>query len=417
MFRIVTRTALCVVLALIALTTTAFEALAHGERAQEPYLRTRTAHWYDVKWSTDKLAVNDEITITGKFRLFGDWPDAVNEPEVVFVSNGTPGPVLVRVASYLNDVPARQSFRDLEIGRDYEYKMVMKARVPGHHHVHPMIQIKGSGPLVGPGKWIDITGQWADFTYPVTTLDGRRIDNLENWGVSGVVYWHLILVAIAAVWLLWWIRRPLLIPRFSALQKNREDLLITPTDLKVGAGLIAVVLVVVASGYTWATSTYPRTVPLQTGTMYTPPLPQERLPVEVKFERAVYDVPGRSMRVTMTVRNTGDKPLELGEFTSANLRFVNQACQAAVASVDPAYPADLVARAGLVLSDNEPLSPGETRTLSFEATDVAWELERLTSFLTDVDSKVGGLLFFFDSDGTRHIAEVGGPILPVFRKG
>jgi methane/ammonia monooxygenase subunit B len=123
------------------------------------------------------------------------------------------------------------------------------------------------------------------------------------------------------------------------------------------------------------------------------------------------------MRVAMTVRNTGDRPLEVGEFTSANLRFVNRACQAAVAGVDPAYPADLVARAGLVLSDDEPVKPGETRTLSFEATDVAWELERLTSFLTDVDSKVGGLLFFFDSDGTRHIAEVGGPILPVFRKG
>src|SRR5512144_1047350 len=82
------------ILAILSLITLgqALPAFAHGERAQEPYLRTRTAHWYDVKWSTTKLAVNDEIVVTGKFRLFGDWPDAVEPPHTVFVSNATPGP-------------------------------------------------------------------------------------------------------------------------------------------------------------------------------------------------------------------------------------------------------------------------------------------------------------------------------------
>jgi methane/ammonia monooxygenase subunit B len=49
------------------------------------------------------------------------------------------------------------------------------------------------------------------------------------------------------------------------------------------------------------------------------------------------------------------------------------------------------------------------------ATDAAWEVERLTSFLTDVDSKFGAMLFFYDSEGRRYITTVGGPILPVFR--
>ena len=44
-------------------------ALAHGERNQEPFLRMRTAHFYDVKWSADKIAVNDEVVVTGRFRL------------------------------------------------------------------------------------------------------------------------------------------------------------------------------------------------------------------------------------------------------------------------------------------------------------------------------------------------------------
>jgi methane/ammonia monooxygenase subunit B len=48
------------------------------------------------------------------------------------------------------------------------------------------------------------------------------------------------------------------------------------------------------------------------------------------------------------------------------------------------------------------------------ATDAAWELERLTSFLTDVDSKFGALLFLFDAQGRRQMVEVSGPIVPVF---
>ena len=46
-------------------------ATAHGERNQEPFLRMRTVHWYDVKWSTGKMNVNDEIVLEGKFQR--DW--------------------------------------------------------------------------------------------------------------------------------------------------------------------------------------------------------------------------------------------------------------------------------------------------------------------------------------------------------
>jgi methane/ammonia monooxygenase subunit B len=107
------------------------EALAHGERAQEPYLRTRTAQFYDVQFDRAKVAVNEEFIITGRFRLMQDWPDAVSLPETVYMSAYAPGPVVTRVESYLNGIPARQSFADLQLGRDYEFKLVMKGRVPG----------------------------------------------------------------------------------------------------------------------------------------------------------------------------------------------------------------------------------------------------------------------------------------------
>jgi methane/ammonia monooxygenase subunit B len=393
----------------------ALPAFAHGERAQEPYLRTRTTHWYDVTWSTTKLAVNDEIVVTGKFRLFSDWPDAVDVPETVFVSNATPGPVLARVESYLNGVPARQSFRDLEIGRDYEYKMVLKGRVPGRYHVHPMIAVKGSGPLVGPGKWVEISGDVKDFVLPMRTLSGESIDNLEHWGVKTAASWHLVWLLLAAAWIIWWIRRPLLMPRYLALQKEREDLLTTTLDLKVAIVLLVATVALAFGSYNWARNKYPRTVPLQAGRMHTPPLPYQASPVKVEFRQARYDVPGRSMRLDMTLTNISDKPLRIGEFATASIRFVNMDLPAAKANVPADYPSELVARNGLRISDDSEIRPGESKTIRLEATDAAWEIERLTSFLTDVDSKVGGLVFLFDPQGNRYIAEVGGPILPVFR--
>lgn len=403
-----------VALGLLLATTMQSLAWAHGERAQEPYLRTRTAHWYDVKWSTEKLAVNDQITITGKFRLFGDWPDAVDLPSTVFVSNATPGPVLARVESYLNGVPARQSFANLEIGRDYEYKMVLKARIPGRFHVHPMIAVKGSGPLVGPGKWVEISGAAKDFVFPVDTLAGERIDDLESWGVSTALTWHGIWLALAVLWVLWWVRRPILIPRYLALKRDREDLLTTSLDLKVAIGLLIVTIALAFGGYYWAQARYPKTVPLQAGTMKTPPLPLERAPLSIQVKSARYDVPGRSMRVVLEARNTGDRPVSIGEFATASIRFINQNVPAARANVDAGYPQDLLARTGLKLSDDSPIAPGERREIRLDATDAAWEIERLTSFLTNVDSKFGGLLFLFDDTGKRTIAEIGGPVVPVF---
>lgn len=403
------------ILLAVVLLSSPMRVAAHGERAQEPYLRTRTTHWYDVHWSTDKVGVNDAITVTAKFRLFGDWPQAVDLPETVFVSNATPGPVFVRVESFLNGVPARQSFRDLEVGRDYEYKMVMKGRIPGRYHVHPMIAIKGSGPLVGPGKWVEITGSAADFAFPVSTLSGEKIEDLETWGVRDAITWHLLWLVIAVLWILWWIRRPLLIPRYLVLKKEREDLLTTTLDLKVAILLLAVCLVLAFWSYGHTTAKYPRTVPLQAGTMYTPPLPAQPVPVKVTVNEARYDVPGRSMRVSMEVSNVSDKTLRIGEFATASIRFVNPNLPSAQANVHPDFPRDLLARNGLALSDDAAIAPGETRKIQFEATDAAWEIERLTSFLTDVDSKFGGLLFLFDEQGKRHIAEIGGPILPVFR--
>lgn len=386
---------------------------AHGERNQEPFLRMRTAHFYDVTWSTTNIAVNEDVVVEGKFRLFEDWPVNLPEPEVSFLGNGTPGPVFVRTESWVNGQPAIQSMA-LKRNRDYTFKTVLKGRIPGRHHVHPMVNVEGAGPLLGPGNWVEITGRASDFKLPLTALDGTKIDNLEHWGVSSVVGWHAVWVVLALLWLAYWTRRPLLIPRHVAINDGNERALISRTDLVAGAALIVAVVGLVVGGFIYTEMKYPRTIPLQGGRAVVKPLPKTGAPIEVLVERATYDVPGRSMRIRASVQNGGDRPIQFGEFATSNLRFVNHELPAAVATVASDYPKDLVPRGGLKLSDATPLAPGETRVIEFEMTDAAWEVERLTSLLNDPDNRVGGLLFCFDDRNERIIANVSGSIVPVF---
>ncbi len=390
------------------------EALAHGERAQEPYLRTRTAQFYDVQFDRAKVAVNEEFIITGRFRLMQDWPDAVSLPETVYMSAYAPGPVVTRVESYLNGIPARQSFADLQLGRDYEFKLVMKGRVPGSHHIHPMLSVKGSGPLVGPGVWIEVTGSKQDYRQEVKTMTGEVVDDLDSYGVSRALGWYAVWIVLAALWLAFWLVRPLLIPRWIALNKGREDLLVSGRDLAVGIGLGIVVIGITFGGYAYAKKEYPYVVPLQAGTNKIDPLPALPTHIAIKVMNATYDVPGRAMRIQAKITNNGTEPLQILEFTTANLRFINKQAPGAAAAILKGAPTETVARGGLTLSDTKPIAPGETREIMLEASDVLWELERLVSFLTDVDSKFGGLLFFTTPNGQRQISEIGGPILPTF---
>jgi methane/ammonia monooxygenase subunit B len=412
-----TKTALVAPVSAIVLFVTVASSLpahAHGERNQEPFLRMRTAHFYDVTWSKTNIAVNDEVVVEGRFRLFADWPVNLPEPDVAFLGNGTPGPVFVRTESWVNGQPAIQSMR-LKRNRDYTFKTVMRGRIPGRHHVHPMVNIQGAGPLMGPGNWVEVTGHADDFKLGLTTIDGTKIDNLENWGVSTVVGWHVVWVVLAIAWLAWWAGRPLLIPRYAAILDGNERSLITRRDLIAGASMIVIVISVAAGGFLWTESKYPRTIPLQGGRAVVKPLPKSLSPIEVTVERATYDVPGRSMKIRAAVHNGGQRPIQFGEFATSNLRFVNQAVPAATALVDPAYPQDLVPRNGLLVSDNTPLGAGETRVIEFEMTDSAWEIERLTSLITDPDNRVGGLLFCFDDQNQRLIANVSGSIVPIFK--
>ena len=50
-------------LMVVLVTFSATPTYAHGEKAQQPALRMRTVHWFDVDLSTRKLDVNQILVV------------------------------------------------------------------------------------------------------------------------------------------------------------------------------------------------------------------------------------------------------------------------------------------------------------------------------------------------------------------
>jgi len=389
-------------------------AFAHGERAQTANLRMRTVNWYDTEITPKQVAVGEEMIIRGKFETSKYWPEHV--PSVtgrVYLNVGAAGPKYIKVRSTINGKSMFQSTQ-LELGKHYEYEIVLKARTPGRFHLHPVLNVLDSGGLIGPGYWVENTGSQADFTNTVTTMFGRVID-LETFNLDVIYGWHALWFAMAIAWLLFWGRKsPLLIPRYQAVQRKEAagedpDTLISPFEKKVAVGFLIVTLTLIGAGYQYAEAQYPVTTPLRTSKMDVDPLPLPDPTISIEYGSATYRIPGRSFQTELKVTNSGTSPVRLGEFLTANLRFINSA----VRNVQPADSHDLVASDGLRV-EGGPVPPGETRTLKVFAEDALWETYRLTGMINDPDSIVAGLLFFYGDDGSRELVEIGGPMLPSF---
>jgi len=384
-------------------------ASAHGEKSQAAFMRMRTIHWYDLKWSKEVVKVNDTVEITGKFHVFEGWPETVDAPESAFLNIGIPGPVFIRKESYVGGQLVPRSVR-LEIGKTYDFKVVLKARRPGDWHVHTMMNVQGGGPIIGPGKWITIEGSMADFKNPLTTLTGATID-LENYNLENTYFWHAFWYAFGLAWIIYWVRRPVFLPRFLMVNAGRADELVSGGDKKVGMAFAAATVLIVIFAMSSANSKYPITIPLQAGTMRgIRANADEKSTVSVKVEDATYRVPGRAMRMKLTIKNNGNSAVRLGEFYTASVRFLDSE----VFRDTTGYPEDLLAEDGLSVSDNSAIAPGETRTIEVQASDAAWEVYRLADIIYDPDSRFAGLLFFFDAAGNRTITQIDAPLIPSF---
>ncbi|MFZ2171847.1 MAG: bacterial ammonia monooxygenase, subunit AmoB [Methylococcaceae bacterium] len=384
--------------------------MAHGEKNLEPYVRMRTIQWYDVQWSKQKFNVNDEVTVTGKFHVAEDWPISVPKPDAAFLNISTPGPVLIRTERYLNDKPYMNSVA-LQPGGDYDFKVVLKGRLPGHYHIHPFFNLRDAGQVMGPGAWLDITGDADDFSNNIQTINGALV-NMETFGLSNGIFWHSFWALLGTVWLLWWVRRPLFITRYRMLQAGLEEELVTPMDKKIGKAILIGVPILVFVFYTMTVNTYPKAIPLQASLDQILPLSAKVNTgvVDVETVRAEYRVPERAMTFTLKIKNGSDKPIQIGEFATGGVRFLNKE----VSAPDQSNTDGTVVQEGLSLDNPAPIKPGEERQLTLAAKDAAWESERLDGLINDADSRIGGLVFFFDSDGERYISSVTSAVIPKF---
>ena len=200
---------------LITITAAMFytpTASAHGEKSQAAFMRMRTIHWFDLNWSKEEVPVNDTMTISGKFFVFSGWPETVDKPEISFLNIGIPGPVFIRAGSWIGGQLVPRSV-SLELGETYEFKVLLKARRPGDWHVHTMMNVKGGGPIIGPGKWVTVTGSMGSFVNPITTLTGETID-LETYNLGNTYFWHAAWYAVGLIWVAYWARKPMFVPRF-----------------------------------------------------------------------------------------------------------------------------------------------------------------------------------------------------------
>jgi len=385
--------------------------LAHGERSQEPFLRMRTIQWYDVNWSKDKLEVNDEFVVSGKFRVSPYWPDAAAKPDVAFLNISVPGPVFVRTGSFINGVNMANS-TSFELGRDYEWEVHLKARVPGRWHVHTMLNVKDAGPIIGPGKFVEITGNGENFINEVKTITGDTI-NLDDYSLLNNYFWHGLWAIFGIAWLFYWFRRPVFFHRYREISAGRVDSLITRSDRYVASAVLVLSLTVTFTGYHIAEYKWPITLALQSARTNVKALPISEQQVKVELVRGFYRIPGRAMTLRLEVTNNTESPIRLGEFTTATVRFINHS----VGMMDESarnYPEHLMAEAGLEVDNEAPIAVGETRLIKIVAQDAAWETERLASLVYDPDSRFGGLLFFYDESGKRYITDIGGVLIPKF---
>jgi methane/ammonia monooxygenase subunit B len=218
-------------------------------------------------------------------------------------------------------------------------------------------------------------------------------------------------IGIGIAWMVYWCKSPVFIPRLIAVQAGKADSLISDTDKKVTMGFIAGTCALTAMLMASTNDAYPVTIPIQAGLMRDMvPLDIPEPTVSVNVDNASYRVPGRSMEMTLTITNNGDSGIRLGEFNTASVRFLD----ADVAEDEGSYPADLLAENGLSQSDNSPIAPGETRTISVSASDAAWEVYRLADLIYDPDSRFAGLLFFYDEAGNTQMVGIDAPLIPSF---
>src|SRR5438270_2445004 len=254
-----------VVFSLVAVVGVAF---AHGEAADEPFLKDLTVAFYNVHVSPTSIKVGEPVTITGTVKILETWPYTLDPPQTAYFTPVVPGPVFALADRTIDGQQAPGSVT-VERGGTYNFKMVIRGRNPGQWHVHPGIAIQGTGTLIGPGEWVNVEQGGAPFKMDVMLLNGTTVD-LEHFGGGFVWWWSLAGFIVGLIWMIYWTVPKRTVTRLAVTSQispndDAPDIgLITPEDHKWMNVLAGITIAMLVGGWAWMAVKYPVRLPQQT---------------------------------------------------------------------------------------------------------------------------------------------------------
>jgi methane/ammonia monooxygenase subunit B len=401
-----------VVLSAVLLVLTASyapRAFAHGEAADEPFLKDLTVAFYDVHISPTSIKVGEPVTITGAVKILETWPYTLDPPQTAYITPVVPGPVFVLADREINGTTAPGSIL-VEKGGTYHFKMVVEGRDPGNWHVHPGIAIQGTGTLIGPGEWVTVAPAAAPFKMDVTLLSGQTV-NLEHYGGSFVWWWSFAGFVIGVIWMIYWTVPKRTVTRLAVTSQlpvndDAPDIgLITPRDhmwMDVLAGATIAMLVV---GWIYMAIKYPVRLPQQTVRFTPKVIDSATHSAQVMSADSIYDDQSDTLVIKLAVKNMGTTPLSLKQYIMAMTTFVNGEKDAQ----DKAGPAHYVGR--MQVEPDAPIEPGQTAKMQLKISSPLFDEERLIP-LHDPQERIAGLLRFDDARGHEDFVTLQSDLVP-----
>jgi len=372
---------------------TAGVVFAHGERAQEGFLRMKTVAWQDVKFSSTSVKQGEQLIITGKVKVLESWPATLEKPVEAYLNVSASGPHFVMKERYVNGEPAPGAIF-VEVGGVYEFKMVLEGRTDGYWHVHPTFFVLHTGGLLGPGQWTTVAAVPGGYHNDVTLTNGKVID-LDRYA-SGWVFWFSFLGFLPGVWwMLWWTLKHRTVTNLAVTSQipvndPGEDIgLITKADHRMSTLIMVVSVVLLVVGWLYIDRAYPVRIPQQVLRITPPELPKPAKFVQGKGVLATYDPQKDTLVLESQVTNIGNQPMKLVGFTTSNLTFTEGK--------------------GLV-AEPATVDPGRTVKLKVTVADKVWSSERLIP-LNKPQMGVAGLLVF-ESGGKQNSLTTEAPVKP-----
>jgi len=381
------------ILALLLTLGAAAAAFAHGERAQEGFLRMKTVAWEDVKFSSDSVKQDEQLVITGKVKVLESWPATLEAPQLAYLNVSASGPTFVMKERTVNGQPAPASF-SIEKGGTYEFRMVLDGRVPGYWHVHPTLFVLHAGGLLGPGQWTTVTAVPGGYQNRVKLLDGQTI-NLDTYATSWVFWFSFAGFVLGVWWMLWWTLKHRTVTNLAVtsqipLNDPGEDIgLITKADHRTSTLIAVLAVILLVAGWLYMDSNWPTRIPQQVLRFTPPPLAEPATFAQVKGAKATYDPSSDTVVLESQVSNTGTEPMKLVGFITSNLMFE----QGKQLTAEPTV-----------------VNAGQTATAKITIQDKVWSQERLIP-LDKPQMGIAGLLVF-ESGGKRNAVTTEAPVIP-----